>query len=222
MKFASSIPAALVECFFAIVLSVFNVSDVGDAHCAAIPPQPVFFWGKPSLLSPSQTLNLPLFYVVRTTRLMHPDPWCDQKHTRARQGNVFQVCHTQRSIGGRIQWQKKHQEWMFGAFWACNNVLLVSTTLPCAPRVFLGHPSSIPSPQELKKQRVEEGREADARGRGGGAEEHGGSGEGKPKPIFLDKMRGEHVDAMGLEERMKRNRHYHQRGADVHNFMDRG
>lgn len=82
-----------------------------------------------------------------------------------------------------------------------------------------------PSPQELKKQRVEEGRHADARGRGGGgkAEEDGGGGTGvKSKPSFLDKMRGEQVDAMGLEERMKRNRHYQQRGADVHNFMDRG
>lgn len=67
---------------------------------------------------------------------------------------------------------------------------------------------------------MEEGRDADARGRGG--EELGGSSAGKSKPVFLDKMRGEHVDAMGLEERMKRNRHYHQRGADVHNFMDRG
>ncbi|CAN0100538.1 unnamed protein product, partial [Hapterophycus canaliculatus] len=80
--------------------------------------------------------------------------------------------------------------------------------------------------QELKKQRVEEGRNADARERGrGGAEEEEGNGGGaakKSKPIFLDKMRGEQVDAMGLEERMKRNRHYHQRGADVHNFMDRG
>lgn len=78
-------------------------------------------------------------------------------------------------------------------------------------------------PQELKKQRVEEGRHADARERGGGG---GGAAEEeqnkKSKPIFLDKMRGEQVDAMGLEERMKRNRHYHQRGADVHNFMDRG
>lgn len=78
--------------------------------------------------------------------------------------------------------------------------------------------------QELKKQRVEEGRNADARGRGVGAgDEHGsGSGGRKSKPIFLDKMRGEQVDAMGLEERMKRNRHYQQRGADVHNFMERG
>lgn len=73
---------------------------------------------------------------------------------------------------------------------------------------------------------MEEGRDADARGRGNGdgAEEHGdgSGGGGKSKPVFLDKMRGEHVDAMGLEERMKRNRHYHQRDADVHNFMDRG
>ncbi|CAN0433061.1 unnamed protein product [Ectocarpus sp. 12 AP-2014] len=80
--------------------------------------------------------------------------------------------------------------------------------------------------QELKKQRVEEGRHADARGRGGGkvkADGRGGGGaDTKSKPSFLDKMRGEQVDAMGLEERMKRNRHYQQRGADVHNFMDRG
>lgn len=77
--------------------------------------------------------------------------------------------------------------------------------------------------QELKKQRVEEGRNADARGRGDGAgDEHGIGGSKKSKPIFLDKMRGEQVDAMGLEERMKRNRHYQQRGADVHNFMERG
>lgn len=83
--------------------------------------------------------------------------------------------------------------------------------------------------QELKKQRVEEGRNADARGRGDGAgagdeRPGGGSGGGgrKSKPVFLDKMRGEQVDGMGLEERMKRNRHYQQRGADVHNFMERG
>lgn len=78
--------------------------------------------------------------------------------------------------------------------------------------------------QELKKQRVEEGRNADARRRGdGGAEdEHGIGGTKTSKPVFLDKMRGEQVDAMGLEERMKRNRHYQQRGADVHNFMERG
>lgn len=67
---------------------------------------------------------------------------------------------------------------------------------------------------------MEQGRHADARD-GGGADEHGGGGR-TSKPSFLDKMRGEQVDAMGLEERMKRNRHYQQRGADVHNFMDRG
>lgn len=81
--------------------------------------------------------------------------------------------------------------------------------------------------QELKKQRVEEGRNADARGRGDGGvgDDHGVGGGGRTstsKPGFLDKMRGEQVDAMGLEERMKRNRHYQQRGADVHNFMERG
>ena len=77
--------------------------------------------------------------------------------------------------------------------------------------------------QELKKQRVEEGRRADARGRGDGAGDEYGIGAAKrSKPAFLDKMRGEQVDAMGLEERMKRNRHYQQRGADVHNFMERG
>lgn len=79
----------------------------------------------------------------------------------------------------------------------------------------------------MKKQRVEDGKDADAIGKrgekGAGAEggvENGGS-SGK-SASFLDKMRGEQVDSMGLEERMQRNRHYQQRGADVHNFMARG
>lgn len=82
--------------------------------------------------------------------------------------------------------------------------------------------------QEIKKRRVEEGRRADAKGRGSGARA-GASGEGehedeakRSKASFLDKMRGEQMDSMGLEERMQRNRHYQQRGADVHNFMARG
>lgn len=71
---------------------------------------------------------------------------------------------------------------------------------------------------------MEEGRRADARGRGSGAgAEHEDEGRTKQsKASFLDKMRGEQVDSMGLEERMQRNRHYQQRGADVHNFMARG
>lgn len=82
--------------------------------------------------------------------------------------------------------------------------------------------------QELKRQRVEEGRLVDKRvaerertGRDGSAEARGGGGDEGGSAGFIEKMRGEHVKSMGLEERMKRNRHYQQRGADVHNFMSR-
>lgn len=81
-------------------------------------------------------------------------------------------------------------------------------------RVFL-----LPAKQELKRKRLEEGKRTDARDRDG----TGATGKTKEASAsFLDKMQSEQVDAMGLEERMQRNRHYHQRGADVHNFMDRG
>lgn len=77
----------------------------------------------------------------------------------------------------------------------------------------------LPAKQELKRQRLEEGKRADARDRDG----TGTAGKtGEASASFLEKMRSEQMDAMGLEERMQRNRHYHQRGADVHNFMDRG
>lgn len=79
--------------------------------------------------------------------------------------------------------------------------------------------------QELKKQRVEEGKKADARERGTGEGAGADRDDGKAKQSsssFIDKMRGEQVDGMGLQERMQRNRHYQQRGADVHNFMARG
>lgn len=69
---------------------------------------------------------------------------------------------------------------------------------------------------------MDEGRLADKAGDGGAAGAGGEEGGAKAKASFLDKMRGEQVDSMGLEERMKRNRHYQQRGADVHNFMARG
>ena len=83
--------------------------------------------------------------------------------------------------------------------------------------------------QELKKRRVEDGKKTDARdggstasGTGARGRARGGSETEEPSASFLDKMRSEQVDGMGLEERMHRNRHYHQRGADAHNFMDRG
>lgn len=50
----------------------------------------------------------------------------------------------------------------------------------------------------------------------------GGKGQSTSTASFVDKLRGEQMDNMGLEERMQRNRHYQQRGADVHNFMARG
>lgn len=87
---------------------------------------------------------------------------------------------------------------------------------------FLRPQNLAPRTQELKKHRVEEGRRAESKGGGvGAAAAAAGAQHGKSSASFLDKMRGEQVDSMGLEERMQRNRHYQQRGADVHNFMAR-
>lgn len=74
--------------------------------------------------------------------------------------------------------------------------------------------------QELKKQRVEHGNRVDSRSDGVDAAGERSS-KGASSASFLDKMRGDQMENMGLEERMQRNRHYQQRGADVHNFMER-
>lgn len=68
---------------------------------------------------------------------------------------------------------------------------------------------------------MEHGKRADSQSVGA-APEGGKGGKEASSASFLDKLRGDQVDSMGLEERMQRNRHYQQRGADVHNFMKRG
>lgn len=62
----------------------------------------------------------------------------------------------------------------------------------------------------------------DSRADGNGVAAGEGKSGKKETASFLEKMRGDQMDSMGLEERMQRNRHYQQRGADVHNFMARG
>ncbi|CAM9504672.1 unnamed protein product [Choristocarpus tenellus] len=71
--------------------------------------------------------------------------------------------------------------------------------------------------QELKKQRLEHGQQVDMHLK---ATDRAGT-QGK-SAAFIKDMRHEAMGEMGLEERMQRNRHYQQRGADVHNFMSRG
>ncbi|CAM9819179.1 unnamed protein product [Discosporangium mesarthrocarpum] len=71
--------------------------------------------------------------------------------------------------------------------------------------------------QELKKWRVEQGRHVDAKQQAEECAAHRGR-----SATFIKKMRHDATEGMDLEERMQRNRHYQQRGADVHNFMSRG